>query len=137
MSTASLSDWLLTCCPSAGLRQGDEILVLNGKSVAALDLGLMQELFCEQSLSLSIRRDATPEEAGSAWADLEPREPCPPVPILNQMQLLEEFLERHRGSLASSGKSAGRVLKAGSWTAPHATQILPPPPPKSTGMHIP
>ncbi|XP_072554855.1 rho guanine nucleotide exchange factor TIAM2 isoform X1 [Paramormyrops kingsleyae] len=88
-----------------GLRQGDEILVLNGKSIAALDLGLMQEFFCEQSLSLSIRRDAAPEEAGSAWADLESREPCPPVPIPNQMQLLEQFLDRHRSTQTSSDVS--------------------------------
>ncbi|XP_048830750.1 rho guanine nucleotide exchange factor TIAM2 isoform X2 [Brienomyrus brachyistius] len=120
-----------------GLQQGDEILVLNGKIVATLDLGLMQELFCEQSLSLSIRRDAAPEEAGSAWADLEPREPCPPVPVPNQMQLLEEFLDRHRSTQASSdvsvvpgvpGSSAGPDTETGPgrrspWMEQHNTGV--------------
>ncbi|CAL8271877.1 unnamed protein product [Merluccius merluccius] len=40
-----------------GLRPGDEILVLNGRCVSGLDLALIQTLFAEQKLSLSLRRD--------------------------------------------------------------------------------
>ncbi|KAM7403876.1 hypothetical protein PAMA_004347 [Pampus argenteus] len=40
-----------------GLRPGNEILVLNGRSVSGLDLALIQTLFAEQTLHLSLRRD--------------------------------------------------------------------------------
>uniref|UniRef100_A0A4W6DZ14 TIAM Rac1 associated GEF 2 n=1 Tax=Lates calcarifer TaxID=8187 RepID=A0A4W6DZ14_LATCA len=40
-----------------GLRPGDEILVLNGRCVSSLDLTLIQTLFSEQTLHLSLRRD--------------------------------------------------------------------------------
>ncbi|XP_039993506.1 T-lymphoma invasion and metastasis-inducing protein 2 isoform X2 [Xiphias gladius] len=40
-----------------GLRPGDEILVLNGQCVSGLDLSLIQTLFAEQTLHLSLRRD--------------------------------------------------------------------------------
>ncbi|XP_029316013.1 LOW QUALITY PROTEIN: T-lymphoma invasion and metastasis-inducing protein 2 [Cottoperca gobio] len=40
-----------------GLRPGDEILVLNGRCVSSLDLTLIQTLFAEQTLHLSLRRD--------------------------------------------------------------------------------
>ncbi|XP_038127486.1 T-lymphoma invasion and metastasis-inducing protein 2 [Cyprinodon tularosa] len=42
---------------SEGLRPGDEILVLNGQRVSALDLALIQNLFAEPSLHLRLRRD--------------------------------------------------------------------------------
>ncbi|XP_028251019.1 T-lymphoma invasion and metastasis-inducing protein 2 isoform X2 [Parambassis ranga] len=40
-----------------GLRPGDEILVLNSRCVSSLDLTLIQTLFSEQTLHLSLRRD--------------------------------------------------------------------------------
>ncbi|KAM9842295.1 rho guanine nucleotide exchange factor TIAM2 [Aulostomus maculatus] len=40
-----------------GLRPGDEILVLNSRSVSGLDLALIQTLFAEPTLHLSLRRD--------------------------------------------------------------------------------
>ncbi|CAM9216185.1 unnamed protein product [Lampetra planeri] len=40
-----------------GLRPGDEILMLNGRCVLSLDLALIQTLFAEQILHLSLRRD--------------------------------------------------------------------------------
>ncbi|XP_055017253.1 rho guanine nucleotide exchange factor TIAM2 isoform X1 [Boleophthalmus pectinirostris] len=40
-----------------GLRPGDEILVLNGQCVSGLDLALIQTLFSEPDLHLSLRRD--------------------------------------------------------------------------------
>ncbi|KAK7904806.1 hypothetical protein WMY93_017413 [Mugilogobius chulae] len=40
-----------------GLRPGDEILVLNGQCVSGLDMALIQTLFSEQDLLLSLRRD--------------------------------------------------------------------------------
>lgn len=41
----------------SGLRPGDEILVLNGREVSSLDLGLIQKLFAEDTLRLTLRRD--------------------------------------------------------------------------------
>ncbi|XP_029136241.2 rho guanine nucleotide exchange factor TIAM2 isoform X1 [Labrus bergylta] len=40
-----------------GLRPGDEILVLNDRCVSGLDLSLIQTLFGEETLHLSLRRD--------------------------------------------------------------------------------
>ncbi|XP_014189081.1 rho guanine nucleotide exchange factor TIAM2 isoform X4 [Haplochromis burtoni] len=40
-----------------GLRPGDEILVLNGRCVPGLDLALIQMLFAEQTVHLSLRRE--------------------------------------------------------------------------------
>ncbi|XP_076017749.1 rho guanine nucleotide exchange factor TIAM2 [Genypterus blacodes] len=42
---------------SEGLRPSDEILVLNGRCVSGLDLALIQTLFAEENLQLSLRRD--------------------------------------------------------------------------------
>uniref|UniRef100_A0AAY4CJN9 DH domain-containing protein n=1 Tax=Denticeps clupeoides TaxID=299321 RepID=A0AAY4CJN9_9TELE len=42
----------------SGLRPGDEILILNGQNVLSLDLGLIQKLFGEKTLHLTLRRDA-------------------------------------------------------------------------------
>uniref|UniRef100_A0A669CVL5 TIAM Rac1 associated GEF 2 n=1 Tax=Oreochromis niloticus TaxID=8128 RepID=A0A669CVL5_ORENI len=49
------SDTSLPVC--AGLRPGDEILVLNGRCVPGLDLALIQTLFAEQTVHLSLRRE--------------------------------------------------------------------------------
>lgn len=40
-----------------GLRPGDEILVLNGRCIPGLDLALIQMLFAEQTVHLSLRRE--------------------------------------------------------------------------------
>ncbi|KAM9466722.1 rho guanine nucleotide exchange factor TIAM2 isoform 2-T4 [Clarias gariepinus] len=42
---------------SEGLRPGDEILVLNGCRVSSLELALIQTLFSENTLQLTIRRE--------------------------------------------------------------------------------
>ncbi|XP_077094759.1 rho guanine nucleotide exchange factor TIAM2 isoform X1 [Siphateles boraxobius] len=41
---------------SEGLRPGDEIVVLNGCEVSSLDLALIQTLFSDQSLQLTVKR---------------------------------------------------------------------------------
>ncbi|XP_016420250.1 T-lymphoma invasion and metastasis-inducing protein 2-like isoform X2 [Sinocyclocheilus rhinocerous] len=41
---------------SEGLRPGDEIMVLNGCEVSSLDLALIQTLFNDQSLQLTVKR---------------------------------------------------------------------------------
>ncbi|XP_016394786.1 T-lymphoma invasion and metastasis-inducing protein 2 isoform X2 [Sinocyclocheilus rhinocerous] len=41
---------------SKGLRPGDEIMVLNGCEVSSLDLALIQTLFNDQSLQLTVKR---------------------------------------------------------------------------------
>ncbi|KAM4633669.1 rho guanine nucleotide exchange factor TIAM2 [Polymixia lowei] len=60
-----------------GLRAGDEILVLNGTSVSALDLGLMHTFFSHPRLQLVLRREEPgPGDPSPAWP--EPSGPCPP-----------------------------------------------------------
>ncbi|XP_008275089.1 T-lymphoma invasion and metastasis-inducing protein 2 [Stegastes partitus] len=56
-----------------GLRPGDEILVLNGRCVSGLDLTLIQTLFAEQTLHLSLRRDGPPPPTGALD---HPAAPC-------------------------------------------------------------
>lgn len=51
------TSFLKRACPVfPGLLPGDEILVLNGQYVSGLDLALIQTLFAEQTLHLSLRR---------------------------------------------------------------------------------
>lgn len=57
----------------AGLRPGDEVLVLNGRSVSGLDLTLIQTLFSEQSLHLTLRRDGPRPPAAAS------QHPAPPL----------------------------------------------------------
>lgn len=74
-----------------GLRPGDEILVLNGRCVSGLDLALIQTLFAEQTLYLSLRRDGLqPPSVASG---------CP-VPPLSRHQ---EVRSRHHRAKSSSG----------------------------------
>ncbi|TWW72297.1 T-lymphoma invasion and metastasis-inducing protein 2 [Takifugu flavidus] len=56
-----------------GLRPGDEILVLNGRSVSGLDLTLIQTLFSEQTLHLTLRRDGPRPPAAAS------QHPAPPL----------------------------------------------------------
>uniref|UniRef100_A0A668ARX9 TIAM Rac1 associated GEF 2 n=1 Tax=Myripristis murdjan TaxID=586833 RepID=A0A668ARX9_9TELE len=77
---------------SEGLRPGDEILVLNGRCVSGLDLALIQTLFAEQTLHLSLRRDGP----------LPPAH-CPvPPPRHNQ-----EAHSKHHRAKSSSGLGSG------------------------------
>ncbi|XP_036927744.1 T-lymphoma invasion and metastasis-inducing protein 2 [Acanthopagrus latus] len=73
-----------------GLRPGDEILVLNGRSVSSLDLALIQTLFAEQTLHLSLRRDG-PRPPTTAY-----NHPVPPL-IHNQ-----EVRSKHHRAKSSS-----------------------------------
>uniref|UniRef100_A0A8C7JNI2 TIAM Rac1 associated GEF 2 n=1 Tax=Oncorhynchus kisutch TaxID=8019 RepID=A0A8C7JNI2_ONCKI len=73
---------------SEGLRPDDEIVVLNGRGVSTLDLGLIQMLFSEQTLQLTLRREAastSPLNSG----------PSTPTQLPNQSQLLQDFLDTH------------------------------------------
>lgn len=74
-----------------GLRPGDEILVLNGRSVSSLDLALIQTLFAEQTLHLSLRRDGPPPPTAAY------NHPAPPL-IQNQ-----EVRSKHHRAKSSSG----------------------------------
>uniref|UniRef100_A0A4W5K1U0 TIAM Rac1 associated GEF 2 n=1 Tax=Hucho hucho TaxID=62062 RepID=A0A4W5K1U0_9TELE len=82
---------------SEGLRPDDEIVVLNGRGVSTLDLGLIQTLFSEQTLQLTLRRDApstSPLTSG----------PSTPTPLPNQSQLLQEFLDTHHRAKSTTGE---------------------------------
>ncbi|CAB1335050.1 unnamed protein product, partial [Coregonus sp. 'balchen'] len=84
---------------SEGLRPGDEIVVLNGRGVSTLDLGLIQTLFAEQTLQLTLRRDApstSPLTSG----------PSTPTPLPNQSQLLQDFLDTHHRAKSTTGEKA-------------------------------
>nr|XP_046222603.1 rho guanine nucleotide exchange factor TIAM2-like isoform X2 [Oncorhynchus gorbuscha] len=83
---------------SEGLRPDDEIVVLNGRGVSTLDLGLIQMLFSEQTLQLTLRREAvstSPLNSG----------PSTPTPLLNQSQLLQDFLDTHHRAKSSTDVS--------------------------------
>ncbi|XP_035380127.1 T-lymphoma invasion and metastasis-inducing protein 2 isoform X1 [Electrophorus electricus] len=64
-----------------GLREGDEILAVNGLSMSTLDLGLMQTSFGQQSLQLVVRREE-PDEQSKIWPDCDSSVPyCPLLPL--------------------------------------------------------
>ncbi|KAJ7988887.1 hypothetical protein DPEC_G00313850 [Dallia pectoralis] len=83
---------------SEGLRPGDEILVLNGVGVSTLDLGLIQTLFAEESLQLTIRRDAPPTSPVTS-------DPLTLSPLLSQSQLLQNFLDTHHRAKSTTDVS--------------------------------
>ncbi|XP_071761913.2 rho guanine nucleotide exchange factor TIAM2 isoform X3 [Centroberyx gerrardi] len=94
---------------SEGLRPGDEILVLNGRCVSGLDLTLIQTLFAEQALHLSLRRD------GPMPLALASGHPTPP-PRHN----LEAHNKHHRAksssdvcTVADGGESLGLGMENG------------------------
>ncbi|XP_016093528.1 T-lymphoma invasion and metastasis-inducing protein 2-like [Sinocyclocheilus grahami] len=75
-----------------GLKAGDEILTLNGVSVASLDLGLMQSFFSQQELRLILRReDNSADDQSSVWPDCYPSEPDQPQPPQGDIIHLEQW----------------------------------------------
>uniref|UniRef100_A0A673J9X8 TIAM Rac1 associated GEF 2b n=1 Tax=Sinocyclocheilus rhinocerous TaxID=307959 RepID=A0A673J9X8_9TELE len=75
-----------------GLKAGDEILTLNGVSVASLDLGLMQNFFSQQELRLILRReDNSADDQSSVWPDCDPSEPDHPQPPQGDIIHLEQW----------------------------------------------
>ncbi|KAJ8393018.1 hypothetical protein AAFF_G00069220 [Aldrovandia affinis] len=90
---------------SEGLRPGEEILVLNGRTISTLALGQIQTLFSKQTLDLTLKRDSL-----SAWPSSAPQDPAPPIPLANQTQLQEDVSERHPG--AQSPADVLRVMDA-------------------------
>ncbi|XP_062324916.1 rho guanine nucleotide exchange factor TIAM2 isoform X1 [Osmerus eperlanus] len=81
---------------SQGLCPGDEILVLNGQAVSSLDLALIQTLFAEQTLQLTLRRDGP--LASPLTSD-------PPTPLANQSHLLQDFLDTHHRAKSTTDVS--------------------------------
>uniref|UniRef100_A0A3B5R328 TIAM Rac1 associated GEF 2 n=1 Tax=Xiphophorus maculatus TaxID=8083 RepID=A0A3B5R328_XIPMA len=75
----------------SGLRPGDEILVLNGQCVSALDLALIQTLFSERTLHLRLRRDGPTPSARTS--------DCP-APLGKRSQ--EVRSKHHRAKSSSS-----------------------------------
>lgn len=70
-----------SCFPS-GLRAGDEVLVVNGATVAGLDLDLMQSVFSHRRLQLLLRRDQSPDPVGPNPEEPDPGDLCqPPAPL--------------------------------------------------------
>ncbi|XP_014007313.2 rho guanine nucleotide exchange factor TIAM2 isoform X2 [Salmo salar] len=83
---------------SEGLRPGNEIVVLNSRGVSTLDLGLIQKLFAEQTLQLTLRRDAPPTSPLTS-------DPSTSTPLSNQSQLLQDFLDTHHQAKFTTGVS--------------------------------
>ncbi|XP_010877489.2 T-lymphoma invasion and metastasis-inducing protein 2 isoform X2 [Esox lucius] len=83
---------------SEGLRPGDEILVLNGIGVSTLDLGLIQTLFAEETLQLTLRRDAPPTSPLATGR-------LTPSPLLSQSQQLQNFLDTHHRAKSTTDVS--------------------------------
>uniref|UniRef100_A0A672KK14 T-lymphoma invasion and metastasis-inducing protein 2-like n=1 Tax=Sinocyclocheilus grahami TaxID=75366 RepID=A0A672KK14_SINGR len=74
------------------LKAGDEILTLNGVSVASLDLGFMQSFFSQQELHLVLRReDNSADDQSSIWPDCDPSEPDQPQPPRANIIHLEQW----------------------------------------------
>ncbi|XP_051510631.1 rho guanine nucleotide exchange factor TIAM2 isoform X1 [Myxocyprinus asiaticus] len=73
------------------LRAGDEILVLNGVSMASLDLGFMQSFFSQHELCLVLRRDDSKDDQSSVWPECGLSYPEHPPPsqgvVIHQEQL--------------------------------------------------
>ncbi|KAL2099127.1 hypothetical protein ACEWY4_005607 [Coilia grayii] len=74
-----------------GLRPGDEVLVLNGRAVSAMDLSLIQKLFAEHTLQLTLRRDPPsqrrhPDEAATATATTTAPQANPSHTLLGTLQ---------------------------------------------------
>ncbi|XP_069392513.1 rho guanine nucleotide exchange factor TIAM2 isoform X1 [Paralichthys olivaceus] len=63
-----------------GLRPGDEILTLNRRCVSGLDLALIQTLFSEQTLHLSLRRN------GPLPPNVASTHPAPPTKINQEVR---------------------------------------------------
>lgn len=80
------------CIVFVGLKAGDEILTLNGVSVASLDLAFMQSFFSQQELHLVLRReDNSTDDQSSVWPDCDPSEPDPPQPPRANIIHLEQW----------------------------------------------
>ncbi|XP_022528930.2 rho guanine nucleotide exchange factor TIAM2 isoform X1 [Astyanax mexicanus] len=97
---------------SEGLRPGDEIVVLNGCEVSSLDLVLIQTLFSEQTLNLTIRRDPPSHRHDSASSS----HTC--SSSSSQQQLLKDFLYRHHRAKSATdvscvGDGAAKAVENG------------------------
>lgn len=95
--TLFLTVFVFVFVPLPGLRPDDEIVVLNGRGVSTLDLGLIQMLFSEQTLQLTLRREAPSSSPLTSG-------PSTPTPLPNQSQLLQDFLDTHHQAKFTTGE---------------------------------
>ncbi|XP_028653249.2 rho guanine nucleotide exchange factor TIAM2 isoform X1 [Erpetoichthys calabaricus] len=79
---------------SKGLRQGDEILVINGKTVSTLDPTHIRELFSEQSLLLTLKRVSNNDDKTDKLVENELKDSNSKISTAKQSQLLEEFFDK-------------------------------------------
>uniref|UniRef100_A0A4W5M4V0 TIAM Rac1 associated GEF 2 n=1 Tax=Hucho hucho TaxID=62062 RepID=A0A4W5M4V0_9TELE len=107
--TLNCDFYFLLCAPHPGLRPGNEIVILNGRGVSTLDLGLIQKLFAEQTLQLTLRRDAPPTSPLNS-------DPSTPTPLSNQSQLLQDFLDTHHHAKSTTGEIVHMLLDSLSLT---------------------
>lgn len=91
----------------AGLRPGDEISVLNGRSVSGLDLTLIQTLFAERTLHLTLRRDGPRPPATASQQ--------PAAPLRRQ----REVGGKHHRAKSSSGDEAPDSIGCSSHICAH------------------
>lgn len=90
--------FLHSCCfiSLIGLRPGDEIVVLNGCEVSSLDLALIQTLFSDQSLQLTVKRHPPSIRHNSDTA--------------NTQSLHRDNLQNHQRAKSSTGTEDIYVL---------------------------
>uniref|UniRef100_A0A3Q1J3C1 Uncharacterized protein n=1 Tax=Anabas testudineus TaxID=64144 RepID=A0A3Q1J3C1_ANATE len=101
-----------------GLRPGDEILVLNGRCVWSLDLGLIQTLFAEQTLHISLRRDGPLPPACillSVFKTLVPPPVCltfmQPPSLCLPLQSVDTVCTLYQSCQEGAGPGAGGLME--------------------------
>ncbi|KAM3602394.1 uncharacterized protein V6R79_003224 [Siganus canaliculatus] len=84
----------------AGLRVGDEVLAVNGATVAGLDLDLMESVFSHQRLQLLLRRDQDQDQDQDHQDHQDPQgphnwmDPGGALPPLDASQLQVQDMDR-------------------------------------------
>uniref|UniRef100_A0A8C1B818 TIAM Rac1 associated GEF 2 n=1 Tax=Cyprinus carpio carpio TaxID=630221 RepID=A0A8C1B818_CYPCA len=119
---------------SKGLRPGDEIMVLNGCEVSSLDLALIQTLFNDQSLQLTVKRHPpsiqhnrdTTANTQSLHRQSTSNKGTPPPPKFSLLHLFPKFCVDTVCSLYHSfQEGSGGLMEGQEQTGPEAPTLRP------------